>query len=132
MKFINVKMLLKIKHRNKINFASLCLVVCYIVLLLCFFFGNEYKNGLFVSSLFASVIIGSQSSLGDLTIYGFLKALPSKAFNGFAAGAGFSGVIGALLPIVVTSVGFDMKWVSFLNRISKWMLDSQSHLRLRL
>lgn len=112
MKFVHSKYLLRITHRAKINFASTSLFACYILLLICFIYGRDAPNLFFGLSLVISFVIGTMSSMGDLTLYGFLKALPSKAFNGFAAGAGFSGVIGALLPIIVTSIGFDMKWVS--------------------
>jgi hypothetical protein len=80
---------------------------------MCFSIGHTAKNLFFTLSLIISLIVGALAAMGDSTIFGFMKALPSKCYVGYSAGTGLSGIVGSLLPIFTTIMGFDMKWVSF-------------------
>lgn len=53
---------------------------------------NELGFGL---SLIATVIIGIFTSLGDCTVIGFMKAVPSENIGGWSSGTGFAGIFGA-------------------------------------
>lgn len=110
MKFLNLKYLLRIRHRYKVNFAGITLALCFLGIYICLTEGHRH-HFFFWISLSLSILVGSMSSLGDITIYGFLKVLPSQVYAGFAAGTGSSGMIGSLIPIATTVIGFEIKWV---------------------
>jgi hypothetical protein len=118
MKYLNLRYFLKIRHRYKINISGSVLAVSFLGIYICLTEGHRHHSFFWVS-LFFSVLVGSMSSLNDITTYGFIKALPSKVYAGFAAGTGSSGMIGSLVPIVTTILGFQIKWVNFFSNFLK-------------
>jgi len=58
----------------------------------------------FYLSLFASVILGVVSALGESTTLGFCKGFPSTVVGYFGSGTGFAGVFGAGIVLLATSV----------------------------
>lgn len=46
-------------------------------------------------ALLSSVIFGIQSAIGEVTVIGFCRGLPSNMVGYFSGGTGFAGVFGA-------------------------------------
>lgn len=106
------KYLLKIKHKKKIKIISISLLILISIIFLCYSLKNE-KLG-FSLSLTVTFLIGVCAAVGDAVVFGFMKSLPPNSYIGYSAGTGLSGVIGALLPILTTFFGFEIKWVKIL------------------
>ena len=60
---------------------------------------------MFYLSLFASVLVGIGSSLGESTLLGFLKTFPSEAVGYYSSGTGFAGISGALILLSLSAAG---------------------------
>jgi len=69
---------------------------------------NEEYIASFYVSLFASVILGVVSALGESTILGFCKGFPSSIVGYFGSGTGFAGVVGSGV-VLLTSLVFKVK-----------------------
>ena len=59
---------------------------------------------MFYLSMFASVMIGIQSSLGESTTLGFLKGFPGETIGFYGSGTGFAGIFGSGTLIVLKAI----------------------------
>eukprot|EP00331_Platyophrya_macrostoma_P034167 CAMPEP_0176450396 /NCGR_PEP_ID=MMETSP0127-20121128/27121_1 /TAXON_ID=938130 /ORGANISM="Platyophrya macrostoma, Strain WH" /LENGTH=245 /DNA_ID=CAMNT_0017838063 /DNA_START=15 /DNA_END=752 /DNA_ORIENTATION=+ len=91
-KFVNSRYLLKIRHVVKIGMV-VCLQLSAYTIIGCSTLATE-KWGFFVA-IFGSMIMGMASSLGEVTIVGFLKGFEPEIISGWGSGTGFAGVFGA-------------------------------------
>ena len=89
--FLNSGFLLKVKHRHKL----LATIVLWSVSIGLFILARYLR--LFVLTLLASLIAGAGTSLGEVTILGFMKCLPPLIISGFSTGTGLGGFLGATL-----------------------------------
>ena len=61
---------------------------------------------MFYLSMFASVLVGVQSALGESTTLGFLKGFPGETVGFYGSGTGFAGIFGSGTLIVLKAVKF--------------------------
>ena len=83
---------------NSVNMAIGFLIIS----LACTF--NTIEASFFIS-LFASVILGTVSALGESTTLGFCKGFPSTVVGYFGSGTGFAGIFGSGMILILQSAG---------------------------
>lgn len=105
MRVFNSKFLLKWKHKLKISIAVTLSIVAYLI-----FFGLMWiknNNIGFSISLFATLIFGAVTTIGSMTVVGFMKGLPPKSFSGWGSGTGFAGISGAGISLLIDVLGIE-------------------------
>ena len=60
---------------------------------------------MFYLSLFASVLVGVGSALGESTLLGFLKTFPGETVGYYSSGTGFAGISGTLILTSLAATG---------------------------
>lgn len=91
-KFINSKYLLKVRHVGKIRTVVCFQLTAYIVIGLSTRITEKWG---FYLAILGSMVMGMASSLGEVTIVGFLKGFDPQIISGWGSGTGFAGVFGA-------------------------------------
>lgn len=94
-RFINSKLLLKVRHRTKNYIVIFSFVLGIAVLII-----SKYFN-IFIFSLIGTSLLGIGCSLGDSNDLGFMKGLPSIVASGHSSGTGLSGVIGTTFYLLL-------------------------------
>lgn len=86
---------LKYKHKNKIW----SVIVMWTASIFIMFVAKLVSS--FALVLVACLLIGLGTSIGSLVVIGFIKCFPASVFSGYSAGTGFSGLLGALLYLLL-------------------------------
>ena len=72
------------------------------------------KNDLgFALSLLATLIIGAFTAVGEVTIVGFLKAIPAQNIVGWCSGTGIAGISGAGLCLLFKFLELEFKTLCY-------------------
>jgi hypothetical protein len=66
----------------------------------------------FVISLFASIICGAFTSVGNSTIVGFMKAIPPENVLGWSSGTGIAGISGSGTYLLFKVIGLEFDSVA--------------------
>ena len=66
----------------------------------------------FSISLFATLLIGVFSSLGNVTAVGFMKTFPAEVVVGFSSGTGLAGIAGVGIVMLASLLRVEFQWVS--------------------
>jgi len=101
----NTKFLLQFRHKSKI---------VWVVAAWCIGFAG-YAGAVLISNkdlgfavaLACTIIIGCHTSIGSMTIVGFMKALPPKSISGYSSGTGFAGISGTTMNLGARMVGMN-------------------------
>jgi hypothetical protein len=104
-RIINSKYLLKFEHMTKILWVSIAWTCGFLT-----FFGSFQLVGVndtlgFVISLFASIICGAFTSVGNSTIIGYMKAIPAEFVLGWSSGTGIAGITGSGTYLLLKTIG---------------------------
>jgi hypothetical protein len=86
------------RHLNRIILATVLMIFSFILLGICCL--NKDHVIFFYLALFASVIQGAGSALGESTVFGYLKGFPKGLIGFFTAGLGFGGFFGSFMLLV--------------------------------
>jgi hypothetical protein len=84
----------------------------------CFFYLAFYVKSStigFSISLFATLLIGVFSSLGNVTAVGFMKAFPAEVVVGFSSGTGLAGIAGVGIVMLASLLQIAFEWVCIDN-----------------
>lgn len=68
--------------------------------------GSAEEHGFYLA-LFAAILTGWSSALGEVTIFGVLKFYPADFIVGFSSGTGMAGIIGSGVILGLRSIGMD-------------------------
>lgn len=98
---------LKFTHQSKI-WKVIFIWVAGIVFLFC---AKIFSRFSFV--IVGCLLIGLGTSLGAMVVIGFIKCFPSSVFSGFSAGTGFSGILGAVLYLLMKIYNFSFDSILF-------------------
>jgi len=99
---INGKYFINISYRKRIICLGIYFFCGYILLSLVLILNNRKilnDKTSFLLTMIPSLIMGTGSALGELTIMGALRNYPKNLINGWSSGTGVSGIIGALLTL---------------------------------
>lgn len=115
MRILNSRFLLKFRHITKIIWVCLGWFSGFIIFYFSFQLIGKNDTLGFIMSLFASLICGSFTSVGDGTIVGFMKAIPPENIGGWSSGTGIAGISGTSIYLLfkVAGVQFDMVCVFY-------------------
>ena len=91
---------MKFKHQTKIWVVIIILNVGVGFL----FLAKGINQFCFV--ILACLLIGLGTSLGTIVVLGFIKCFPPMVFSYYSTGTGFSGVLGAILYLLLKIYGF--------------------------
>ena len=91
---------LKYKHKNKMW----SVIVMWTLAIMIMFIAKIISS--FTLVLISCLLIGLGTSIGSLVVIGFIKCFPPEIFSGYSAGTGFSGVLGAVLYLLLKLFDF--------------------------
>lgn len=94
--------MINVKHITRMFINTILMILGFLLIGLASTYNTHIFS--FYLSLFASVILGVVSSLGESTTLGFCKGFPSTVVGYFGSGTGFAGVFGAGVVLLATSV----------------------------
>ena len=107
MRVLNSAWLLKYRHLPRIVANFIFILFGFILLILGTYycenpdFTKKIRNFFFYLSLVGCMFYGIASSFGDSTILGYLKCLPPDILVGYTSGTGISGLVGAIVTIIM-------------------------------
>lgn len=94
--------MINVKHLTRMLINTIMMILGFLLIALACTYDTNIAS--FYLSLFASVILGVVSALGESTTLGFCKGFPSTVVGYFGSGTGFAGVFGAGIVLLATSV----------------------------
>jgi MFS family permease len=94
--------MINVKHLTRMLTNTILMIIGFLLIGLACTYDTHISS--FYLSLFASVILGVVSALGESTTLGFCKGFPSTVVGYFGSGTGFAGVFGAGVVLLATSV----------------------------
>jgi MFS family permease len=94
--------MINVKHLTRMLINTILMILGFLLIALACTYDTHIAS--FYLSLFASVILGVVSALGESTTLGFCKGFPSTVVGYFGSGTGFAGVFGAGLVLLATSI----------------------------
>lgn len=95
--------LVKVPHLTRVSIVTVMQGAAFSIISFCAY-RNTVESSFWISFL-ASVLVGSLCALGEATILGFNKALPSYLVGGFSSGTGGAGLSGNLTLLILTGIG---------------------------
>jgi MFS family permease len=91
---------LKYKHKNKMW----SVIIMWTISIFIMFLAKLISS--FVLVLISCLLIGLGTSIGSLVVIGFIKCFPASVFSGFSIGTGVSGLLGAILYLLLKLFNF--------------------------
>lgn len=103
-RFATARYLVKVKHIARMFGNTLVMSVGMILISLACYY-NKHQVAFYLS-LFSSVLLGSAAALGESTILGYCKGLPSTFVGYFGSGTGFAGIFGSGVILMFKAFAF--------------------------
>ena len=102
-RYANASLLVNIKHINRF---WIVIILCFIALILISMasyqgYQGETSIGWFVLAIFASVLVGIATSMGEATMLGFCNIFPKHVVGFVSSGTGGAGLTGIGLLLLL-------------------------------
>ena len=94
-RILNSRYLLKFRHLVKVIWVTIGWFIAFWIYYFSYMLVGKNDWLGFGISLFATIVIGSFTSVGSSTIIGFMKAIPADSIAGYSSGTGIAGISGA-------------------------------------
>jgi len=101
-----------VKHLTRIIVVSVAFTSAFILIAVCSIYTEV--GACFFIALFATVICGSATALGESTVLGFLKGFPNNTVGYFSSGTGGAGLSGTLLLLGLNAAGVSEAGIYFI------------------
>lgn len=101
-RYANGSFLVNIPHLKRIKIVSIFQFVSFVGIAAASYYSSNEK--MFYLALFASVLTGVATGMGEATFLGFLKGFPSKTVGYVSSGTGFAGIFGTLSLLVLQGI----------------------------
>ena len=109
-RFSNAFFLLNYSHASRILICTILMLMSYLLLALSLMESATVSG--FYWSLVSCCLHGFSQSLGEATLMGYLKALPSDLVQTFGSGTGLSGFAGIFAILILQGLGMSHAKVS--------------------
>ena len=111
-RLINAKYFIKVQHLSRVGIATILMSLGFLIIAIACTFNMGKRS--FWLAIFAALLFGIASSLGESTTLGFCKGFPSTIVGHFGSGTGFAGVFGSGIFLLLTSIGLSDGTIFFL------------------
>jgi len=108
---------IKFGYKSKLLVVSIVNIISYltfyVVLVTTDYDDKDSLNRSFYLSLIPCILFGFSSSIGEVSLIGYMKKYPSTWMSGFSGGTGLAGVIGALIKMIfsLTDTKSSLMWL---------------------
>ena len=102
-RYVNGACCVNISHKTRIIMVTMLSVLSFVSIAMASRFSKHII--FFYIALFASVLMGVASSLGEACVLGFLKAFPLNMISDFGSGTGFAGPFATLSLLTMRANG---------------------------
>lgn len=101
-RYANGSFLVNIPHLTRVKIVSVLQLASFMGIAIASFYSSQ--EFMFYLALFASMLTGISTGMGEATFLGFLKGYPSHTVGYVSSGTGFAGIFGTLTLITLQSI----------------------------
>ena len=96
---------MNIKHLTRFKMVTTFGICAFCIIALASYEGSLEKENYFYLALFASVLVGIASAMGEATFLGYTNFFPSHVVGFVSSGTGFAGISGTGTLLILQGIG---------------------------
>ena len=93
-RYVNGTLLVNIRHMKRFTMVVILAIIAFLLISLASFKGDNKEESFFYVAIFASILIGISSSMGEATFLGYCNGFPSHVVGFVSSGTGCAGLTG--------------------------------------